>query len=344
MNIAVISVTENGRILSRRIAAFLGGPHIVGRFCFRTHYDTDSERFDDIHLLTQKIFSKYDALIFVCACGIAVRAAAPHIYSKLSDPAVIVVDDTGKFVIPVLSGHLGGANRLSEIVASEIGAVPVITTATDIGGKFSPDSFAKANGLIISDMSAAKEIASAVLDGETAGLFSEYPCSNIPGELSAGAGFRTGICISPDRSKKPFPVTLNLVPRNIIVGIGCKRGTSCGRIDAHVMHCLETAGIDADRICAAATIDIKSDETGLLEFCRNRSVRLLTFSSGELMQARGSFSHSDFVQKNTGADNVCERSAVCAGGRLFFPKTAGNGVTAALAELPVTIDFERKIL
>lgn len=344
MNIAVISVTENGRILSRRIAACLGGSHVVWRFCFRTHYDTDSERFDDINLLTQKLFSKCGALIFVCACGIAVRASAPYINSKLSDPAVIVVDDTGKFVIPVLSGHLGGANRLSEIVAAEIGAVPVITTATDVGGKFSPDSFARANGLIISDISAAKEIASAVLDGETAGLCSEYPCVNIPGELSAGSENRVGICISPDRSKKPFPVTLNLVPRNIIVGIGCKRGTSCGRIEAHVMRCLEAAGVDAERICAAATIDIKSDEAGLLEFCRNHAVRLLTFSGGELTQARGSFSHSDFVQEHTGVDNVCERSAVCAGGRLFFPKTAWNGVTAALAELPVTIDFERKIL
>lgn len=344
MKIAVISVTEKGRLLSRKIAAFLNEKHKAERFCFYTHSDESTHTFKDISSLSAELFEGYDALIFVCACGIAVRSIAPYIVSKTCDPAVIVIDDCGKFAVPILSGHIGGANRLAELISENIGAVPVITTATDVGGHFSPDSFAKANGLIITDINAAKEIAAAVLNGEKIGLCSEYLCENIPPELLKDGACRIGICISTDGSKKPFDVTLSLVPRNIIIGIGCKRNTPFEVIEAHAAHCLEIAGISPDRLCAAATIDIKSDEKGLSEFCHKHKIRLLTFSAEELMEISGSFSGSDFVLERTGADNVCERSAVKAGGKLIFPKAAGNGVTAALAELPVTLGFERKVL
>ncbi|MGN0587197.1 MAG: cobalt-precorrin 5A hydrolase [Oscillospiraceae bacterium] len=344
MKIAVISITEKGRLLSRKITAFLNEKHSVERFCFHTHSDEIAHSFDDISSLTAKLFIGYDALIFVCACGIAVRSIAPHIVSKTCDPAVIVIDDCGKFAVPILSGHIGGANCLAGLISENIGAVPVITTATDVGGRFSPDSFAKANGLIITDINAAKEIAAAVLDGEKIGLCSDYPCENIPSEFLPDGACRTGICISADRSKKPFDVTLSLVPRNIIVGIGCKRNTSCDTIETHIVHCFETAGIDLDRLCAAATIDIKADEKGLIEFCQKYKINLLTFSADELMKVSGSFSCSGFVLEKTGTDNVCERNAVKAGGKLILPKTTGSGVTAALAEFPVTLDFERKVL
>lgn len=344
MKIAVISVTEKGRLISDKTAEFFGEKHSAERFCFSPHSDENAHCFDNLSVLVSEIFYAYDALIFVCACGIAVRSVSSHILSKTSDPAVIVIDDCGKFVIPVLSGHIGGANRLAELIADKIGAVPVITTATDIGGLFSPDSFAKANGLIITDINTTKEIAAAVLDGEKIGLCSEYPCENIPSELTQNENCRRGIYIGTDISKKPFEKTLTLVPKNIVVGIGCKKNTPCEAVEAHIKRCFEASGIMSDRLCKAATIDIKSDEKGLLEFCRKRRIKLCTFSADELMSVQGSFSGSAFVLETTGADNVCERSAVKAGGKLIFPKTVGDGVTAALAELPVTIDFERKIL
>lgn len=344
MRAAVISFTENGRLLSREIMDFLNEAQIAERFCFHTHTDENAQSFDDVYALSTQLFNAYDALIFVCASGIAVRSIAPHIRSKASDPAVIVIDDCGKFVIPLLSGHIGGANRLAQLIAENIGAVPVITTATDVGGRFSPDSFAKANGLVITDLDASKKIASAVLDGEKIGLLSEYPCENIPPEISLYKACKIGIYIGTDDEKKPFETTLFLPPKNIVVGIGCKRGTSCEMIEAHVKACFETAKISEERLCAAATIDIKSDEKGLLEFCQKRKIRLLTYSAEELMRVNGEFESSDFVLKTTGTDNVCERSVVCSEANPILPKTAENGVTAALGELPVSIDFERKML
>ena len=129
-------------------------------------------------------------------------------------------DEKGQNVISLLSGHLGGANELSRRLAELIGAQPVITTATDTGSHFSPDSFASANGLIITDMSAAKAAASAVLDGERIGLVSEYDCINVPEEVSPGADHPVGIFVG-SAHREPFPVTLRLVPRNVVLGIGC---------------------------------------------------------------------------------------------------------------------------
>lgn len=344
MRTAVISFTEKGRILSQKIADSLNEKNTAERFCFHTHTDENAQSFDDVYALSAKLFNAYDAIVFVCASGIAVRAIAPHIRSKASDPAVIAIDDCGKFVIPLLSGHIGRANRLAQLIAENIGAVPVITTATDVGGRFSPDSFAKANGLVITDLGASKKIASAVLDGEKIGLQSEYSCENIPPEISLDKACKIGIYIGIDDAKKPFETTLFLPPKNIVVGIGCKRGTSCEMIEAHVKACFEAAKISEERLCAAATIDIKSDEKGLLEFCRKRKIRLLTYSAEELMSVNGEFESSDFVLKKTGTDNVCERSVVRSGADPILPKIAENGVTAALGELPVSIDFERKML
>lgn len=142
MKIAVISVTENGNKISRRMAAGIG--IACDRFAFSKHCDGSAVPFDDMKQMTAKCFGEYDGIIFICACGIAVRMIAPHVVSKLSDPAVVVIDESGKFAISLLSGHIGKANALTEKVAEIIGAEPVITTATDVGGKFSPDSFAAA--------------------------------------------------------------------------------------------------------------------------------------------------------------------------------------------------------
>ena len=270
---------------------------------------------------------------------------APHIRSKQTDPAVIVIDDCGSFVIPILSGHIGGANALAERLADILGAQAVVTTATDTGGKFSPDSLAAANDLLITDLQAAKEIAAAVLNGEAVGIISSYSCKGMPSELIPGEGFRTGIVIGNGGGRKPFPVTLELVPENIVLGIGCRRGTVCETIEAAVLTALEKAGIPAERICAVSTIDIKADEEGLTSFCKKHSLPLFTYSAQELSQVQGTFTSSGFVSSITGVDNVCERSAVkCSGGKLILRKTAGDGVTVAAAEKPVIIDFERKIL
>lgn len=344
MTISIISFTEKGRLLSEKISSVFTEEYGVKRYCYYKKQDEASETFSDTNALLSRIFYSSNALIFVCACGIAVRSIAPFVRSKATDPAVIVIDDCGSFAIPILSGHLGGANRLAEIIAEKTGAKAVITTATDIGGAFSPDSFAKANNLVITDLSAAKEIASAVLDNEEIGLVSDYECKNIPSEIAVNTPCRTGICISRSCDNKPFEITLNLLPRNICIGVGCKRGTPFNRIESHIFDSLLCAGIDRRRLCYAATIDIKADEDGIIEFCKRNGLKLFTYTAEELMSANGDFQKSDFVLAQTGTDNVCERSAVMTGGRLIMPKSAANGVTVAAAELPTEIDFEKRIL
>lgn len=342
--IAVISLTKRGRSLSARIADALAA-YDVRRFCFVKHPDEAAETFTDLPRLTQRLFSAYDALIFVSACGIAVRMTAPHLRSKQSDPAVIAADERGRYVIPLLSGHLGGANALAKRIADGIGAEAVITTATDIGGQFSPDSFAAANHLLIRDMAAAKEIAAAVLNGETIGLHCAYPFRNLPPELTLTDDAAYGIVIADAGAFSPYPVTLHLIPKNIAVGIGCKKGTSAQQIGNAVQRTFAAQAVCPERICRAASIDLKARETGLLQFCADAGIGLQTFSAEELMRIPGDFSHSDFAEKVTGADNICERSAVlCSGGALILRKTAEDGVTVAAAEIPVEIDFEKRML
>ena len=345
MNIAIFSVTENGRLLSQRTADVLGGEHKVSRYCFHKHTDDNSAVFWNMGSMVGRLFERSDAFIFVCACGIAVRAVTPYLGTKADDPAVIVMDDCGKFVIPVLSGHIGGANRLAEIIAEKINAIPVITTATDVGGKFSPDSFAVANDLVITDLKAAKDIAAAVLDDEKIGFSSEYPHSSLPHELTEFGICRTGVYVGKDINAKPFEVTLRLIPKNIVLGIGCKKGTPEEDIERAVLEALGQHGIDIKTVSEIATIDIKQNEEGLCKFAEKYSLTLKTFTAEELMKVSGDFESSDFVRETTGADNVCERSAVlCSGGKLVIRKTAADGVTVAAAEKPVFLDFERKTL
>lgn len=345
MKTAVISLTENGRVLSAEIKAFLSDIADVRRYCFVKHSDGDAEEFDRISSLVGEIFTSVGAIVFVCACGIVVRAIAPYIRSKTTDPAVVVIDEKGRFVIPVLSGHIGGANRLAEIIAEKLGAVAAVTTATDSGKLFSPDSFAAANSLIITDMTASKEVAAALVDGEKVGFYSHFPHSDIPDELSADSRMRIGIAVCTDISFRPYPVTLTLIPKNIVVGIGCKRGTSFETIESAVNSAFAEYGITTSRICTAATINIKADEQGLKRFCQSHSINLQTYTADELMKAEGEFASSPFVLKTVGADNICERSAVlCSRGKLIIRKKACGGVTVAAAEIPIYLDFERKIL
>ena len=343
-NIAVISLTGRGKMLSKHMQEKL--PELeISRFCFRKHTDENAASFESLSELTAKIFSAYDGLIYVCASGIAVRMIAPHIVSKQKDPAVIVIDERGRYVIPLLSGHLGGANALSDAIADAIGAQPIITTATDIGGQFSPDSFAAANHLLITDINAAKEIAAAVLDGDKIGLHCAYPFRNLPQELCIAEQTRCGIVIADTMNAKPYSVTLHLIPKNIVLGIGCRKGISAEKIEQIVNTVFTENHIFPGRICKAASIDLKANEAGLVQFCRKFGISMQTYSAKELMQITGDFSHSDFAEKVTGADNICERSAVlCSGGSLVIRKTAQDGVTVAAAEIPVEIDFEKRML
>ena len=292
-------------------------------------------------------FGKVDAMVFFCAAGIAVRTIAPYISHKSKDPAVIVNDETGKFAISLLSGHAGGANELTEKISQMIGAVSVITTATDREKKFAVDDFARKNDLEISDWNMAKKISVEILDEKKVGIVSELPLEgNLPKELfvykrdSLETQKNFVILISKKEQQKNFAGRcLQLVPKNVIVGIGCRKGTSKEKIEKAVHQCLKEENILYDAVKAAATIDLKKNEAGLLAFCREKNWDFLYYSSVQLKEVKGDFSESAFVKQVTGVDNVCERSAVAAGGTLICKKKIYDGVTVALAEQKRSIKF-----
>ncbi|MBR0134829.1 MAG: cobalt-precorrin 5A hydrolase [Clostridia bacterium] len=288
--------------------------------------------------LYEEAFSASEALVFVSSCGIAVRSIAPFIKSKTTDPAVVAVDETGRFAVSLLSGHLGGANALAERLASALGAVPVITTATDSNGRFSVDSWAKTQGLAISDMGMAKAVSAAVLEGDVPIKSDFQVIGELPAGLKTGEG-ETGVYVSY-RTAEPFKKTLRLIPKCVVLGIGCRRGTPKEAIENAVRTALSENGIDPKAVKSAASIDLKKDEEGLNEYCRENGLSISFYSAEELNAVRGDFTPSGFVKSVTGVDNVCERAALLGADELIIKKTAANGVTVAAALQKTEVRFE----
>lgn len=286
-----------------------------------------------------ELFIWADALLFVGSCGIAVREIAPHVRDKRTDPAVICIDELGKFVIPLLSGHIGGANELARNIAKKLNAVPVITTATDINHRFSVDSWAAQNGLVIDDIHRAKLVSAAILERNIP-LVCDFPiATGLPNGIISGNGGELGISISYQK-KEPFVQTLRLVPQILHLGIGCRRGTPVSVIRDAVAMVLEQNRIDGHAIKCVASIDLKADEKGMLQFCKEQGVASVFYSAEQLRNMAGDFTPSEFVQSVTGVDNVCERAALMGAETLIVKKRALNGVTVAVAAEKLEVRFE----
>lgn len=275
-------------------------------------------------------FSSAEALVFVGSCGIAVRKIAPFVHDKRTDPAVICVDELGTFVIPLLSGHIGGANALARRIAEALTATAVITTATDINRKFSVDTWATEHGCAISSMKLAKAVSAAVLEGDIP-FKSDFPVTgNLPNGVVSGETGNLGIYLT-ETDKEPFENTLRLIPRRLHLGIGCRRGTDKEAIQTAVAQVFTEHHLDFRAVQCAASIDLKKDEEGLLSFCREQNIPIRFYSAEELSAVSGEFTPSAFVQSITGVDNVCERSALLDAEKLIVRKTACHGVTVAVA-------------
>ncbi|MBO7689606.1 MAG: cobalamin biosynthesis protein [Clostridia bacterium] len=303
---------------------------------------------------TGQMFDQTDALVYVGAAGIAVPAIAPFVKSKVTDPAVVVVDEGGSFAIPVLSGHLGGANDLARAIAERIGATAVITTATDVNHVFAIDAWTRRQGLVIQNTEKIKTISSALLAGETVYIATEWP---IAGDAPKGVvvedlnrsveGEMRPLRVAPHilitnrrDAAKAYPDALIAVPKNVVLGAGCKRNVLPVSFELLLTQLLGELDLLEDAIDAVASIDIKKDEPGLLAFCTVHDWPLITYSAARLKEAEGEFTASFFVRNVTGVDNVCERSAsLLSGGPLLKEKTTGNGVTMAAAEKPTALTW-----
>ena len=335
--------------------------------------------FDKTEDILDQHFDKAELIVFISAAGIAVRKIAPYLKNKTTDPAVVCMDEGGKFVIPLVSGHLGGANAWAQKIAERIGATAVITTATDGRGIFAVDLFAKENGLLIEDSSKIKEVSARLLAGERVGICSDvaiggkvpeglvYCRTECVIEESSGARPECGITITEDSNlPQQFKVECRLLPKNLVLGIGCRRGTNAGKLESFVLDILKQNGLDVRRVCAVTSIDIKKEETAIVALAKHLGVPFAVYSAEQLKACKGEFSASAFVEAQVGVDNVCERSAICTAEefentnskrnapdqgtqsdperiagertRLVLKKTVGEGMTLAVAK----INFVRK--
>lgn len=321
MKIAYFWMTQKGHELTCRLQKSMGG--II-------------EPKAEFPKTVQRDFQDYDALVFVMAMGIVVRTIAPLIRSKDKDPAVIVLDQNGTFVISLLSGHLGGANYLTKRIAAAIQAQPVITTATDVQGVLSFDEVAKQNNLCIENLEELKYISGALLDGKTIDLYSELPlqtpyfCALINVTETPTAPYR--VVISSNTYPPEEDVhTLFLRPKNLAIGIGCKRDTIPEHLEICFQEFLQTHHLSRLSVTTMATIQRKKREPAILALCEKYGFQLEIVPDDAIRNCGHIFEESAFVQQITGLPAVAEACSYLASdcGDALTGKVRYPGVTFA---------------
>ena len=348
MRYAIISVSKAGALLGAKVKA-----GIVGEGTLYERKGSESGKqaayFNRTLALTAEIFTKYDGILFIMASGIAVRAIAPHVVSKASDPAILVMDECGHHCISLLSGHLGGANAWAREVASAVGADPVITTATDVHERRAPDDIARELMMRVEPLGALKPVNSIIAEGKRFVWFLDM---DMEGAESIGKRLRKkGIFWTPlsERQetsydgcaiisnthivlRKPF---VCLRPKNLFVGIGCKRGTSEELIRSAYEGALKKAGAYGYQVASLASVDLKADEKGLLDFANSMNLPIHFYKAEELKKISDEYglTVSKFVEKTIGVGNVCQSAALMESmkGKTLLPKTKFVSATVAIA-------------
>lgn len=307
-----------------------------------------------LDVFIKEIYPKVDAIVSVMATGITIRAVAPFLEGKLVDPAVIGVDASGKFVISLLSGHYGGANLLTRIIAEGIGATPVITTASEALGKQSVDELARILHLTITNPASLVAVNSAIVNDERLALV-------LVGEVKiptdAAHGYTIEITKTAEQAKEIMdkydagaiitqtpeavevfskPVTI-LKPKKIIMGLGAKKEVTKTQVLEAISTALTKAHVPLERIDGLATVDVKKGTLGLVDAAQKLRLNLDFFLAEEL----GAIKHEDLspnsklVEKIIGVGGVCEQAALLKAGKnahLILKKQKLNGVTVAIAE------------
>ncbi len=325
-NVGILFFTENGEATSNEIETFFKDVWNIDTF--------DKTKGKAAEYVAEN-FSKRDVIIFIGAAGIATRLIAKHIKRKDEDPAVIVIDELKKYVIPILSGHIGGGNELANEIAVKLGSEAVITTATDINGCFAADVWATNLGCIVPNIGEIKHISSAVLRGEKISLACEgfEVSGKLPDCFSKDSAKTTcGIDVSLHGKSKRFKNTLNIIPKIVNLGVGCRRDTDSAKFEKYILKTLEEKGISLKAIKSISSIDLKKDERCIIDFASKYDIPFDVYDASSLNKVEGDFTSSSFVKSITGVDNVCERSACVTGGSLLFRKKSESGMTVSAAK------------
>jgi cobalt-precorrin 5A hydrolase len=346
---AIWVITPNGAAIAKQIKKQLTEADIYTSAKIKPRTDHPLT-FDKLSEVIEKKFQQYMAHIFIMATGIVVRMIAPLIHSKINDPAVVVIDDQGRHVISLLAGHIGGANDLARKVAGMIAAEPVITTATDVNAKPAIDMLAEEKKLTIDNPQAIKAVNMALLTDQQIGIHDPFAVlqDRIPNAVSLtpddlfkndratpnGPLKDNAAAIYVDDKQIDLPAhVLVLRPATLVAGIGCNRNTPMEEIKAlldQTFKKYQLAGCSLNRI---ATIELKSDEPGLIDLAKTLNVSIDFFSRKELNQVEDIQTPSAMVQKHVGVKSVCEAAAILAArmGDLIVPKQTTPNVTVAIA-------------
>ena len=338
---AVWAVTRIGAQLGRALAKALGGEllapaDLAGEF--------GAAPYDAIVPAVAARFTDYRAHVFVAASGIVVRAVGSLLKGKDVDPAVVVVDQRGRFAVSLVSGHLGGANDLAREVAAVTAGAAVITTATDVEDLPAVDQLARERGLTVANVAAIKPVNVAVLAGDTIQVLDPEGHLGLAGapedwlerfnflpDASAWVAGRPGVWVTW-RAMEPAEGMLVLHPVCLAVGVGCHRGVGADEIAAAVTGVLDEHGLALASVLGLASITAKADEPGLLE-AAGRLGRGLFFYDAAALAEMDVKNTSETVKKHMGVGSVSEASALklAGGGALLVEKCIKGDVTVAVA-------------
>lgn len=289
--------------------------------------------------LNSELFRRYHTLVYVMATGIVIREIAHCFVHKSKDPAIIVIDGRGEYVISLLSGHLGGANHKARMIAEKIKAQAVITTMSDVTGHLAVDMIAQKLDSQLLSFNKAKELTAMMIRGEKVAFVSDWPVevSNLPDSLYISEALpldEPAIWLTNKRESKTHPKQIQLIPKNIVLGIGCRRGTPLSVIEKVVFDGLNQYGIHPKAISKLVSIHLKKDEEGLLAFSSKYQVALETYPVEVLLPYESLFDSSSFVKKIAGVGAVSETSGYFGSnfGRKICEKIKTQGMTLSVWE------------
>jgi cobalt-precorrin 5A hydrolase len=349
-DIAVITLTRQGIDVAANLVAKLPAQVTV---YISEKYDSEAPkewtRFPRrIYPLVDEIWARHEALVFVMAAGIVVRAVAKHVQSKLFDPGVVVMDIRGKYAVAMCSGHLGGANELCRLIEERTGAISVVTTGTDVNNTLAPDVLAKQIGARVDDWEPLKLVSGALVDTLPVGVFvedgvdvgdlSQYARKKVTvvSDPEALSTYRAAVVVSHRLLPDPGVPTMWLRPPVLVVGVGCNRGTPAAEIGAAVDAVLADNGLAASSVVRMATIEKKSDEVGLIEVAAARGWPLWWYSNEQVNEQAPPFpGRSEVVFKYVGVYGVSEPAAMLAAGTqtLLVAKQKRGNLTVSVTRI-----------
>jgi cobalt-precorrin 5A hydrolase len=326
MRLAIISITKKGVLLSDRLHHELSADPTVIQVDLYV---------GDVKDTFMKIYNDYDCIIAIMASGIVVRTICNLIKNKETDPAILVIDENGKNVISLLSGHLGGANDYTLKVSQALNANPVITTSTDVSNKMGVDTLARKYWLSLNNLNIVKALNRAITDGQILDLYLPTRYDFVEDDEIARDTYKFHYWDDNHIRVDFEEISLILNPLTLVAGVGSRRGVS----QKQVLNCFEDAvtvlNIPMDRLDVIATGEMKKDEDGIMEAAWTLGIPVEVVS----VDALEIYTHPDLkpsllVEKKFGVVGVAEPSALITAGdssRLILSKTSKNGVSVAIA-------------